>query len=114
MPMDEDYGEVLGRGDTWVAEADGVVAGVLVLAAEPGCLLVENVAVDPPRQGEGVGRALLAHAEDEARDRGLPSLRLYTNVKMVENIDLYKRLGYEETRRGGESGFARAFMEKNL
>jgi ribosomal protein S18 acetylase RimI-like enzyme len=114
MPMDEDYGEVVARGDTWVAERDGAVVGVLVLAAEAEALLIENVAVDPARQGEGIGRALLAHAEDEARSRGIGVLRLYTNVKMVGNIDLYERLGYRETRRGGEAGFARVFMQRIL
>jgi ribosomal protein S18 acetylase RimI-like enzyme len=114
MPMDEDYGEVIDRGDTWVEEREGAVVGVLVLAAEPGSLLIENVAVEPARQGEGIGRSLLAHAEEEARARGIDAVRLYTNVKMVDNIDLYRRLGYRETRRGGEAGFARVFMEKNL
>jgi ribosomal protein S18 acetylase RimI-like enzyme len=113
-PMDEDYAAVLARGDVWVAEGGGEVAGLLVVVAEPACLLIENVAVDPARQGEGVGRELLAHAEAEARSRGLAALRLYTNEKMVENIDLYRRLGYRETRRSGESGFARVYMDKNL
>lgn len=114
QPLDEDYGAVLARGDVWVAERGGAVVSVLVLVTEPDCILVENVAVDPDRQGERIGRELLAHAEDEARARGLGALRLYTHEKMVGNIDLYKRLGYRETRRGGESGFARVFMEKNL
>jgi ribosomal protein S18 acetylase RimI-like enzyme len=114
MPMDEDYGAVLARGDAWVAEREGAVVGVIVLAAEDEGLLIENVAVAPARQGEGIGRALLGRAEEEARSRGLASLRLYTNVKMTKNIDLYRRLGYRETRRGGESGFARVFMEKFL
>jgi hypothetical protein len=33
---------------------------------------------------------------------------------MVENIDLYGRIGYVETRRSGESGFARVYMQKIL
>jgi ribosomal protein S18 acetylase RimI-like enzyme len=113
-PMDADYGEVVARGDAWVAVGEDAVVGVLVLVAEPETMLIENVAVDPARQGEGIGRALLDHAEEEARARGLGAVRLYTHVEMVGNINLYRQIGYRETRRGGESGFARVFMEKNL
>jgi ribosomal protein S18 acetylase RimI-like enzyme len=113
-PMDEDYGEVLARGDVWVAEREGEAVGVLVLVAEPDHLLIENVAVDPAHQGEGVGRELLAHAEAEGRRRTIVALRLFTNEHMAENIALYARLGYRKTRRGDESGFARVFMEKIL
>jgi ribosomal protein S18 acetylase RimI-like enzyme len=113
-PLDEDYGEVLERGNVWIAERDDEPFGVLVLVVESECLLIDNVAVDPARQGEGIGRELLAHAETEARSRGLGVVRLYTNEKMFDNIDLYKRLGYRETRRSGESGFARVYMEKIL
>ncbi|HEY2477173.1 MAG TPA: GNAT family N-acetyltransferase [Solirubrobacterales bacterium] len=112
--MDEDYGEVLARGDAWVAERDAEVVGVLVLVAEPDHLLIENVAVDPAHQGEGIGRELLAHTEAEARDRAIAALRLFTHEKMAENIALYGRLGYRETHREERSGFARVFMEKIL
>ncbi len=113
-PMDEDYAEVLARGDVWVAERDGAPVGALVLLADAESLLIENVAVDPAHQGEGVGRELLAPAEAAARARGLGALRLYTHQKMEANIALYGRLGYRETRRESEAGFARVFMEKNL
>jgi ribosomal protein S18 acetylase RimI-like enzyme len=113
-PMDDDYATALERADVSVFERDGEITGLLVLVVEPGRLLIENVAVDPGHQGEGIGRELLSHAESEARARGLGAVRLYTNAKMVENIALYGRLGYREVERDGRSGFARVFMEKIL
>ena len=62
-------------------------------------MLIENVAVDPRWQREGLGRRLMAFAEDEARRRSLATMLLYTNERMVENIALYTRLGYLETER---------------
>jgi ribosomal protein S18 acetylase RimI-like enzyme len=56
----------------------------------------------------------MAHAEEEARAMGLPELRLYTNEKMVENLGWYPRLGYTETERRAEAGFARVFFTKTL
>jgi hypothetical protein len=33
---------------------------------------------------------------------------------MIENIDIHKKPGYQETRRATEDGFARVFMRKAL
>ncbi|HET7171159.1 MAG TPA: GNAT family N-acetyltransferase [Gaiellales bacterium] len=113
-PMDADYVVLIAAGRVTVAERDGEVAGVLVLVPMEDHLLVENIAVDPTAQHTGLGRRLMAHAEDEARALGLSELRLYTNERMVENIAWYPRLGYRETERRAESGFARVFFRKRL
>ena len=58
-----------------------------------------------------------AHAEqqpEEARRRGLPEVRLYTNVLMERNIALYAKRGYVETERRVEEGFSRVFMTLRL
>jgi ribosomal protein S18 acetylase RimI-like enzyme len=113
-PMDADYAALIAAGQVTVAERGGEVAGVLVLVPMEDHLLVENIAVGPTAQHTGLGRRLMAHAEDEARALGLPELRLYTNEKMVENLAWYPRLGYRETGRRAESGFARVFFRKRL
>jgi ribosomal protein S18 acetylase RimI-like enzyme len=77
-------------------------------------LFIENVAVHPDHQGRGLGQRLLARAESEAGARGLPALRLYTNVKMTENFPFYEALGFVETERRREDGFDRVYMEKRL
>jgi ribosomal protein S18 acetylase RimI-like enzyme len=113
-PMDADYEEQVREGRAFVAEERGELVGAIVLVQYPDHLLVDNVAVDPARQGEGIGRALLAFAEDRARAAGTPTLRLYTHSKMTENRALYARLGYEETERRDEAGFDRVFLVKRL
>jgi ribosomal protein S18 acetylase RimI-like enzyme len=112
-PMDDDYDERIRASSVFVADDDGVV-GLIVLVATPDHLLIENVAVDPDHQRAGVGRALLSLAEDYAGELGLARLRLYTNVAMVENIRLYTRLGYEEDHRHIGDGFQRVYMSKRL
>ena len=62
--MDDDYAEKVARGLVSVADEAGEIVGLIVLLRQPGHLLVENVAVAPERQGEGVGRDLLAFAEE--------------------------------------------------
>ena len=111
-PMTADYAALIGAGEVWLARADDEVAGVLVLRPQPPALLVENVAVAPGHQGRGLGRALMAFAEDHARAEGLGEVVLYTNERMTENLRFYPALGYVETGRGVQDGYARVFYGK--
>ncbi len=117
MPMDDDYEARVAAGEAWVLDEAGAVRGVLgvlVLVERADHLLLENVAVEPARKGKGDGRALLDFAEAEARRRGLPEIRLYTNELMERNIALYAARGYAETERRWEKGFRRVFMAKRV
>ena len=111
-PMDADYGELVERGQVTVAEVDGAMAGALILVPAADHLLIENVAVAPEHQGEGIGGLLMRLAEERARAGGIGELRLYTHRLMTENRDWYARLGYEETGREEQDGFDRVFVSK--
>jgi hypothetical protein len=56
------------------------------------------------------GTGLITHVETGRAT----SYQLYTNVKMVRNMRWYERLGFIETRRGVEKGFARVYCRKTL
>jgi len=113
-PMREDYAEVIGAADVVVADEDGALVGVLVLRITDEGFLIDNVAVHPSRQGSGLGRALLEHAEAAARRAGFDSVYLYTHERMSENLALYTRIGYVEYERRSQGQFARVFLRKNL
>ncbi|SFI67392.1 GNAT family N-acetyltransferase [Albimonas pacifica] len=117
-PMAQDFPADIAAGRCWAADGPDGLLGLLVAyadgPAEDPSFHLETVAVSPAAQGAGLGRALIAFAEDEARSRGLPCVRLYTNASMVENLALYPRLGYVETGRRTENGFERVFFEKPL
>jgi len=114
MPMDDDYAARVSAGEAWVLEEAGAVNGVLVLEDHAGHLLLDNIAVEPARRGKGDGRVLLDFAEAEARRRGFPEIRLYTNELMERNVALYAARGYAETDRRREKGFSRVFMAKRV
>lgn len=114
-PMLDDYDRRVADGQVWTLRIGGAIAGLVVLEdADDDATLLDNVAVAPAMQGKGVGRALVAFAEREARRRGCRELRLYTHVLMIENIALYGRLGFHETGRVSEKGFDRVYMAKTL
>jgi len=117
-PMTDDYAARISAGNTYVLEDSGAVAGVLVLEDlrddEGSFLLLDNIAVDPAQHGKGFGRRLMDFTEEEARRRGYAMVELYTNEVMVENIALYRRLGYTETQRVLDRGYHRVYLRKNL
>jgi ribosomal protein S18 acetylase RimI-like enzyme len=111
-PMLDDYAALIRSHCVWVAGEP--IAGLIVLIAEPDHLLLDNIAVDPTAQGTGLGRALMHFADTEARRRGYTELRLYTHQTMTENIALYARIGWTETGRSEQNGFARVFFRKAI
>jgi GNAT superfamily N-acetyltransferase len=113
-PMLQDYASIVETEHVVVAEIEGDIAGVLVLCETPEGFLIDNVAVFPRYKGQGVGKALLLHAEVEAAARGHASLYLYTNEKMSENIALYVKVGFVEYERRHEEGFRRVYLRKAL
>jgi len=113
-PMGDDYAARIAAGQAWLLEQGGVAIGALVLEDTAEGLLLDNIAVAEAARGKGHGRAMIGFAEAETLRRGQSRLWLYTNEKMVENIALYTRLGFRETHREQQAGFARVFMEKPL
>jgi ribosomal protein S18 acetylase RimI-like enzyme len=113
-PMTADYAHAIAAHQFWVVEEDRALIAALELIAMPDHLLVENVAVDPTRQGRGLGRKLMAFAEVETRRQAQNELRLYTNERFTENIALYERIGFRETHREPFKGTHAVHMSKRV
>lgn len=95
-PVSADLADEIARYQVWVAEIEGAIVGGLVLMPKDGFMLLANVAVHPRRKGEGLGRALMEHADAEAKAQGFGELRLSTHRGMPENFRLYQHLGWEK------------------
>ena len=93
---------------------DGTLVGVIELVVRDDRLWIENVAIRPAAQGQGLGRRLLQHAEAEAAARGLPQVGLLTNERYASNIAMYERYGYRETHREPYLGTDLIHFRKSL
>jgi GNAT superfamily N-acetyltransferase len=111
-PIFRDYGPSVEAGTTWVTGSP--ITAVLTLDPRDDQLYVENIAVDPSAQGQGLGRALMEFAEQEAARRKLNRMALVTHEAMTENQAIYARLGYVEIERRAEDGYRRIYMQKPL
>lgn len=109
-----DYAEAIATQVVWVAEEQDGLVGLLVLRVTEDHLQLENVAVLPQAQKNGIGSLLLKTAEAMAADLRLKQIRLYTNEAMPENVDHYRRRGYVEAHRARQDGYRRIFFMKAL
>ena len=97
-----------------VIRIDGAIAGVIEMIPAEDHLLIENVAVSPAYQRRGIGRRLLAHAEQVAAALGYPVIRLYTNPLFAGNVRLYESAGYRVDREEPFMGGVTVYMSKRL
>jgi GNAT superfamily N-acetyltransferase len=86
----------------FVAEDEGVVVGsyALLIMDNLGHLgarsaIVEDVVVDPRRQGGGIGKAMMRAALAEAGRHGCYKLTLSSNQKRDRAHAFYESLGFE-------------------
>ncbi len=64
-----------------------------------------TIVLAPETRGQGVGRALMAAAEDHARRAGVGSMWAGVSGENSEGVSFHARLGYEEIARLPKVGF---------
>lgn len=88
-------------------DATGGLVGCLFAADRGDALHIGKLAVEPARQGERIGAALMAAAEALARGRGLPALELETRVELTGNHRAFARMGFEKVGESAHAGYDR-------
>jgi ribosomal protein S18 acetylase RimI-like enzyme len=81
-----------------VAERAGAIVGygLVLLHGATALAHLYSIAVDPKRQGEGIGSVLLEACEDAARTAGRAVLRLEVRPDNKVAIRVYRAAGYRE------------------
>ena len=114
-PMLADFSTHLNDDTIFVVE-DGrgrdIIAYAVIVVKE-GQFWLENIAVEPAHSAQGVGTELIHFVEGFIADFA-DAYYLYTNIKMIENIDWYQRIGFTEIKRMTEDGFERVYFCKKL
>lgn len=106
------------RGDVFVTDESGRIVGVAATERRGSGLYLDRLAVDPAKQGSGLGGWLLVRLEEVARARGDRTMSLITAEMMDHLLRLYGRHGFEIVRRGppdhGKDAHIRVHMVKAL
>jgi ribosomal protein S18 acetylase RimI-like enzyme len=77
----------------FVASIDGVDVGMVTTTSYGEVAWIGNLIVDPQLRGRGIGAALMVHAMNHLKGRGVKSIRL-DGVPLA--IPLYQRLGFRD------------------
>src|SRR5262249_21656547 len=85
-PMIADFAAEIAVCYVVVIEIARAVEGYLISWPKMEAYFIDNIAVDPARQGLGLGRQLMEYAVREAKRHNLSAIQLYTNATMTENL----------------------------
>lgn len=97
LPMQANYDKAVQNHWIDLIEQNGVLVALIEMIPKADHLYIENIAVAPQSQGQGLARWLLERANTLAHHSGLAELRLLTNKAFASNLALYARLGFEIT-----------------
>jgi ribosomal protein S18 acetylase RimI-like enzyme len=85
-----------GPASTVLLARDGAaVIGSVMVGSDGHRGWVYYLASEPLRRGEGIGRALMAAAEDWLRTRGCPKIQLMVRTDNAPARGFYAALGYD-------------------
>jgi GNAT superfamily N-acetyltransferase len=90
----------------WVAVHDDRIIGSVAirLLDDAKAAELKRMYLQPEHRGRGLGRALLSHAIDWAKDRGCHSIVLDTSIGMTAAQRLYESVGFARTGSRTETG----------
>lgn len=96
---------ILKDGNWYVAEADGVVVGVLELMKRhvespaqvmKDVLFISTMAVDEKYRGKGIGHLFFEKVKQLKQEKGYDTIELQVNAKNRLAYEMYRKYGFTE------------------
>lgn len=79
------------------AEHEGQIIGTVALKfVKPGVYELTKMAVDKKLRGQGAGKILCKAAIEEAKRLNAHTLILYSQTKLANAIEIYRKMGFTE------------------
>lgn len=94
-PSREIVEEYVKRGECFLAEMESEIVGVYVLLpTRPETVELVNVAVAAEFHGQGIGKMLVNHAIQTAKDKGYQIIEVGTGNSSIGQLALYQKCGF--------------------
>lgn len=87
--------EYVKRGDCFIAKNDKQIVGVYVLLpTRPHTVELVNVAVAEEQHGKGIGKQLVMHAIQVAKEKEYKTIEVGTGNSSIGQLALYQKCGF--------------------
>jgi ribosomal protein S18 acetylase RimI-like enzyme len=94
-PSEKLVEEYLKRGECFVAESRQQIVGVYVLLpTRPETVELVNVAVVEEEHGRGIGKQLVKHAIQVAKEKSYKTIEIGTGNSGIGQLALYQKCGF--------------------
>nr|WP_315202540.1 GNAT family N-acetyltransferase [uncultured Flavobacterium sp.] len=96
--LSDPQGEIIDKGGMiFYAQYNNKIIGtVSLIKIDDVTFELTKMAVSDGNQGLGVGKKLMEHCLNEAKEKGIQKLILYSNRKLKPAIHLYESFGFTE------------------
>lgn len=96
--LSDPQGEIIDKGGMifYAQYNNNIVGTVSLLKIDDATFELTKMAVSDGNQGLGIGKKLMEHCLNEAKEKGIQKLILYSNRKLLPAIHLYESFGFIE------------------
>jgi ribosomal protein S18 acetylase RimI-like enzyme len=96
--LSDPQGEIIDKGGMiFYAQYNSQIVGTIsLLKIDDITFELTKMAVSDGNQGLGIGKKLMEHCLNEAKEKGIQKLILYSNRKLLPAIHLYESFGFIE------------------
>lgn len=90
----EEMAQVASESEVWIASEDGQISGFCLTEPEQNSMWIESVAVDPARQGRGLGQLLVYQTLSAHEVSAEHPCWLNVSSRNAAALKIYRRLGF--------------------
>ncbi|MBW4360463.1 GNAT family N-acetyltransferase [Flavobacterium taihuense] len=96
--LSDPQGEIIDKGGLifYARYNDQIVGTVSLQKIDDTTFELTKMAVSDGNQGLGIGKKLMEHCFNQAKNKGIKKLILYSNRKLLPAIHLYQSFGFIE------------------
>ncbi|HWJ77639.1 MAG TPA: GNAT family N-acetyltransferase [Niallia sp.] len=94
-PSEKMVREYISRGICYVAKEKDLIIGIYVLLpTRPETIELVNIAVEVTSQGKGIGKQLIFHAIETAKQQNYKTIEVGTGNSSIGQLALYQKCGF--------------------
>ena len=93
-PSEDAIKDYISRGHVYVCEINEIVGIYVLIKTRPHTMELVNISVKDNFQGKGIGRKMMNHAINIAKESGAKVLELGTGNSSIGQLAFYQKLGF--------------------